>query len=874
MTDIKKKLLITALAGAMVTTSTSFAMLRIHGEGEAVIHDTTSTERVEAKKALLTNTGTVTGRNDDNTTDSTNITDLNLITDLMIDENVMTVAAEKFNGKKNLTTLTFKNASTSSQLTSIGRNAFKGTGITSVELPKSLSVIDVGAFANTTALTSVNFTNSKNLEHIKQGAFENSGLTVLDLTPINASTKSSLTLGTEAFKGNQKLATVTLSTKVTTLPSKTFASTKVTNFHVSKNVASLSPDAFADTPLATITVDSENSLFKVDSNVLYMKYNSSLYLFLYPEGRVETSFTFPDTVTYIWPLAIHSPKYLRKLIIGRGLTSIEQDLFANAPQLTTLDLRNAVSLGRIGMHAFKSSALSSIIIGAKTGPLTSIGDGAFDSTAISKQVSFLDDSNNPIKGNTLKTLVSKYKALKNADKGSWFFDVHLPTPTASADYTNMKLTNLEASTRYKIQNVIYTTDATGKLDLLRTWSKHTINIVRNPGEADESLAQELPIEGIYTLTMDGEESLKKEGVSISVTAPEKRGHVFTRWASVGVDLPNPTEKNNTFVMPASDVTLTKEYTELTVETQAEAILFNGKNDVVITLTSPLSNFVKLTVNGVDLTKNVDYTMTGDDKLTLTLKKLYLDPLTSTTDFVVTFREGGEVTFQVRCCGPAPTAAANYDEMKLTGLEENALYKINNVVKTTDATGKLTIEKEWSSIMLEIIKQATGTGTDSKPQNLNIEKLYTIKVNGIEIGYKNAGTVVKVKADSKKDHRFKEWKAKKLPLTNTKNEELTFEMPTYDVELELVYDFVAKIVDPEVTPALPEATPTPPKPSPVAPKLPTPKLPTTNPKVENTTIKTPFVKGPKTGDHSNLYIVYLTMLLSMGIVLFMKKRRKQ
>lgn len=399
-------------------------------------------------------------------------------------------------------------------------------------------------------------------------------------------------------------------------------------------------------------------------------------------------------------------------------------------------------------------------------------------------------------------------------------------------------------------------------------------------------------------------------------------------------------------MPENDVHLTIEYTKIEVQTPVTNLVYNGKTAVVVTITSALANFETLSVANTDLTKDMEYSVTGTNTTVITLHKEYLDTLNNPTQFVATFHEGGEIAFAIRLYGLAPVANVNYSEMKLTGLVANAQYKINNEEKTADAQGNINIEKTWSSQTIEIIKAKTESETESKPQSLDIRALYTIHVDGKELRFTAAGTQVNITAKRKDGYRFKGWTASGVTLAHANAEDVTFEMPAKDVEFvtkytpiittkveEMVYNgtkavtirfdmpmvefqdieyngrklvkeveytiasgstiitftkafldtiqddmkMTAVFVNNEVAFTIKHEVLAPPLVEPTSPsKLPetAPILPVAAKNEGGNTTPQRFVNNPNTGDRTNAFIVFTTMVVSASVVLLLKKRKKQ
>ncbi len=90
-----------------------------------------------------------------------------------------------------------------SALLTIRDRAFDGSGLTSIEIPKSVTSVGQFAFASTSALVSVTFEQGSVLETIDVAAFTNMGLRSVVIP------RSVTTIGNFAFKDNLALASVT-----------------------------------------------------------------------------------------------------------------------------------------------------------------------------------------------------------------------------------------------------------------------------------------------------------------------------------------------------------------------------------------------------------------------------------------------------------------------------------------------------------------------------------------------------------------------------------------------------------------------------------------------------------------------------------------
>ncbi|MCL2848380.1 MAG: leucine-rich repeat domain-containing protein, partial [Firmicutes bacterium] len=90
-------------------------------------------------------------------------------------------------------------------ITAIRNNAFRGTNITSIEIPSTVTIIEPHAFRDTPYLTTVTIADGSQLETIGDHAFNGSALESIALPAVTRR------LGTEAFANTPNLTTITLS---------------------------------------------------------------------------------------------------------------------------------------------------------------------------------------------------------------------------------------------------------------------------------------------------------------------------------------------------------------------------------------------------------------------------------------------------------------------------------------------------------------------------------------------------------------------------------------------------------------------------------------------------------------------------------------
>ena len=158
----------------------------------------------------------------------------NLVTDLVIPNDITEIKKYAFNHCTGLTSITIPGS-----VTTIGLVAFQDcTGLTSVTIPNSVTTIGGGAFDGCTSLTSVTIPNS--VTTIEGTAF--SGCT--DLTNVTIG-NSVTTIGNNAFSGCTGLTSVTIPNSVTTIGRSAFyGCTGFTNVTIGNSVTTIGEYAF------------------------------------------------------------------------------------------------------------------------------------------------------------------------------------------------------------------------------------------------------------------------------------------------------------------------------------------------------------------------------------------------------------------------------------------------------------------------------------------------------------------------------------------------------------------------------------------------------------------------------------------------------
>ena len=175
----------------------------------------------------------------------------------------------------------------------------------------------------------------------------------------NGTTYSVASIGSSAFWGCSGLTSITIPNSVTSIGVGAFwGCSGLTSISIPNSVTSIEKQNFSNcSGLKSIYVDEANANYKSTDGVLYTKTGKALIA--YPAGKAGTTYTIPNSVTWIKPYTFYGCSGLTSITIPNSVTTIGLDAFCRCSSLTSVTIPSSVT--SIEYDAFKyCSGLTSI----------------------------------------------------------------------------------------------------------------------------------------------------------------------------------------------------------------------------------------------------------------------------------------------------------------------------------------------------------------------------------------------------------------------------------------------------------------------------------------------------------------------------------
>ena len=214
-----------------------------------------------------------------------------------------------------------------SSVTSIGGNAFgECTSLTSIEIPSSVTTIGHGAFAECTNLSSISLSNG--VEIIDSSAFSGCSLTSIEIPssvksvnitsfPFKRMTSISVQSGNQNYDSRDNCNAL-IETSTNTLIAGCSNST------IPDSVTVIGSMAFEGCSGLTGTLVIPDSVTTIDANAFYTC------------SGLTGTLVIPDSVTTIKNYAFGGCKGLSSITIGRGITLLDGNTFASCTGLSSI----------------------------------------------------------------------------------------------------------------------------------------------------------------------------------------------------------------------------------------------------------------------------------------------------------------------------------------------------------------------------------------------------------------------------------------------------------------------------------------------------------------------------------------------------------
>ncbi len=231
-----------------------------------------------------------------------------------------------------------------SHVTTIGDDAFASSGLTSITIPAAVTTIGDDAFADCTALAQINVDASNQNYSSSNGVlFDKAGQTLIAYPAGSSNSYYNIpngvaVVGADAFFACNHLSGVVIPNTVTSIGDDAFAECiGLTSVNIPYSVTSVGEYAFFDCfNIVQFTVDAANPAYASSNGVLFDK--SLARLIQYPIGNSQTSYTIPNSVSFVGDGAFFSSLYLAGVNVPAGVMAIGDMAFSGCGRLARINV--------------------------------------------------------------------------------------------------------------------------------------------------------------------------------------------------------------------------------------------------------------------------------------------------------------------------------------------------------------------------------------------------------------------------------------------------------------------------------------------------------------------------------------------------------
>jgi hypothetical protein len=236
----------------------------------------------------------------------------------------------------------------SSILTSIGSDAFPGTGLTNITIPEGVETVGYSAFEDCSSLENVEVLGTT---EISNSEFKN--CTNLKSVYLNPKITS---IGQEAFAKCSSIRNIEIPSGVTRIGNSAFSECEsLTEISIPNGVKEIGEYTFNECTALT-EVKLPNGISKIGEKAFY--YCNKL-----------STISLPDSLKEIGERAFYGCSSLTNVTLPKGLISIESYAFENCGY-KTISIPSSVT--KIGVNAFTGSKFTTCYIYAKTPPACTV----------------------------------------------------------------------------------------------------------------------------------------------------------------------------------------------------------------------------------------------------------------------------------------------------------------------------------------------------------------------------------------------------------------------------------------------------------------------------------------------------------------------